>query len=269
MVKYPHKQMGVFFMRRRLIFIVFIIIILLVMFPLSIKAASDNLYLNHLEFDIKLNSDGSMNVTEIWNIKIEDTNTLFKTFKTDSKKYSEITDVKVTDITNNANIQFNKINTYMYHVTKNCYYGLKNDDGNFEIAWGVGLDNSYATKKYKIEYKVKDVITKYNDYAELYWQFVGQEFEISAKQINGTIILPSNANNKEEIKVWGHSKDLNGTIYATDLNKIEFEMNNFRSGRYVEIRTLFPSNLITKTSRQYNSNILEKDNYQNLHQILL
>ncbi len=244
-------------MRKKLIGIIFIVTILFNLFPVMSKASSSDLYLNNLEFDATINSDGSMNITEIWDIDVEDTNTLFKTFKTDTSKYSGILDVKVTDITENSNQQFTQINTYMYHVTKNCYYGLKNSDGDFEIAWGVGLDDDRDTRKYKIEYKVKDVITKYNDYAELYWQFVGQDFEINAKKVKGTITLPSKVENKEQIKVWGHTKDLNGTIYATDLNKIEFELSNFRSGRYLEIRTLFPTNLISTTKREDSSNILE------------
>lgn len=198
-----------------------------------------------------------MNVTETWDINISSTNTLYKTFKTDSKKYSNITDVTVTDITNESSVNFVKTNDWAYHVTKGYYYGTENNDGNFEIGWGVGLDNSSANKKYKISYTVNDVITKYNDYSELYWQFVGEDFEISSKKITGTIYLPSNASNKDDIKVWGHTKDLNGTIYATDTNKIEFNLDNFRSGRYVEIRTLFPTNLISSTGRTKNTDILD------------
>ena len=41
------------------------------------------------------------------------------------------------------------------------------------------------------------------------------------EKVTGTITLPSNASNKEEIKVWGHTEDLNGEIYATELNKID------------------------------------------------
>lgn len=243
-------------MKKKQLLIGFLIILLYCIFPLKSYATSSDLYLNNLEFDVHINQDGSMNVIEIWDIEIDDTNTLFKTFKTDSKQYSGITDVRVTDITNNR--QFTKINSYMYHVTKNCYYGLKNSDGDFEIAWGVGLEDKTATRKYKIEYKVKDVIAKYDDFAELYWQFIGKDFEISAKNVKGTIVLPEKVADKDKIKVWGHSKDLNGTIYATDLDKIEFQMNNVRSGRYVEIRTLFPANLIFSSNRTYHSNILER-----------
>ena len=224
---------------------------------LSTKSqASGNLYLNKLEFYATINSDGSMNVTEMWDIDISNTNTLYKTFKTDKEKYSGINSVEVTEITNGENKKFKKTNELLWHLDKDSYYGLKNDNGDFEIAWGVELDNGKETRKYKISYKVNDVIPKYNDYAELYWQFIGADFEIDAKKITGSIKLPKKVGNKEEIKVWGHTEDLNGEIYVTDLDKIEFEINNFRSGRYLEIRTLFPTELINATNKIYNKEIL-------------
>ena len=218
--------------------------------------ASSNLHLNELTFDTNINADGSMNVTETWDIEIKDTNTLFKTFKTDISKYSDITNVQVSEITNGSTRNFTKINTLMYHVTKDSYYGMINDDGNFEIAWGVGLDDSSATKEYQISYTVEDAITKYSDYAELYWQFVGSDFEINADKITGTITLPSQAQTKDDIKVWGHTEDLNGEIYVTALDKISFELDGFNSGRYVEIRTLFPTSMIVSTSRIHDVDIL-------------
>lgn len=223
----------------------------------TVKSNAGTLNLNNLDFNVQINNDGSMDVTETWDIYVSSTNTLYKSFETDSSKYSGITNVIVKEITNGQNINFAKTDNWAYHVTKNYYYGTENEDGDFEIGWGVGLDNSRGTRKYEISYTVKDAITKYEDYAELYWQFVGENFEISADKITGTIYLPSNAINKEDIKVWGHTEDLNGTIYATDLNKIEFELDNFRSGRYVEIRTLFPTELITSSERTKNKEILQ------------
>ena len=220
---------------------------------IEVKAEDySNLYLNKLEFYAEINSDGSMDVTETWNIDIRNTNTLYKTFEIDSEKYSSIENVLVKDVT--ANMELTHINQEMYHVTKNCYYGLKNSKGDFEIAWGVGLDNSHDIRTYEISYTVKDVIGKYNDYSELYWQFVGKDFEIDAEKITGAIKLPEKAKNTEEIKVWGHTEDLNGEIYVTDKDEIKFQLNNFNSGRYVEVRILFPSDMIISTARTYNEN---------------
>ena len=236
---------------KKIIFIFIVAIAFLLLCSVKVNAS---LELNEQTFNAQINTDGSMNVTEIWNIDISETNTLFKTFEKDSSKYSEITDVTVRDVT--AGREFTQIYEEMYHVTENCYYALNNSKGMFEIAWGVGLENDSDTRTYEISYKVEDAIAKYNDYAELYWQFIGEDFEIDAEKITGTILLPMNAQSKEDIRVWGHTEDLNGEIYVTDTNKIEFTINRYSSGNYVEVRTLFPNAMIASTNRTYDRDIL-------------
>ena len=132
----------------------------------SDKILAANLKLNDLKFEITVNEDASMNVTEIWDIKIRDTNTIFKTFKKDIDKYTSITDVIVTNMETNTKLK--EIDEYMYHVNNNSYYGLDINNNEFEIAWGVGLENSSDTRQYKIEYKVEDAIALHGDCAELY-----------------------------------------------------------------------------------------------------
>ena len=247
-------------MKRLKRFIIFIILISVCMIWKTgiSKASSSDLFLNLLQFEAQIQEDGSMLVTEYWDIDIEDTNTLYKTFKLDNSRYSTITDVTVTDITNGQNQPFRKIDQEMYHVTKNCYYGLVNKNGMFEIAWGVGLDNSSETKEYKIQYTVEDAIAKYQDKAELYWQFVGEDFEVNAQKVVGTITLPQSATSKDEIRVWGHTEDLNGEIYVVDSNTIEFEVDGRNAGNFIEVRTLFPTEMITSTNRGANKERLQE-----------
>ena len=214
--------------------------------------------LNNLDFQVQINSDGSMDVTETWDIYVSDTNTLFKTFKTDYERYSNIIDVTVKEITGGESKDFTQIYEEMYHVTKDCYYGLKKSDGDFEIAWGVGLDNSSEDKVYEISYKVTDAIAKYNDYAELYWQFLGDYGSIPADKITGTILLPYNANSENNILCWGHIEDLNGTIYVTGLNEITFEVTNYSGENYLEVRSLFPKEMIVNSNRTYNYDIFNQ-----------
>lgn len=242
---------------KKILLCILVLFYILIFSGHNVKAES-SLYLDSLEFYVQVNSDSSIDVTEYWDIDIEETNTLYKTFKTDNTKYTEITDVKVTDITNGKNEEYIHQDEWQYHVYKGNYYGTENSNGDFEIGWGVGLDNSYGRREYKIEYKVHDAVTKYNDYAELYWQLLGKDFEIPARKITGTIILPSNAESKEDIKVWGHIETLNGTIYATDLNKIEFEVDTYSGNRMLEIRTLFPTEMIISAGRIEDSDILER-----------
>lgn len=233
--------------KRKLLIIVLVMLSILF---IKINKAEATLYLNELGFDAQINEDGSMDVTETWNINISETNTLFKTFEPDNSKYSGITDIKVKDITTNTELR--QIDTEMYHVTKDCYYGLKNSRDEYEIAWGVGLDNTSATRTYQISYKILDVITLNDDCAELYWQFVGKDFEIDAKKITGTITLPENVSTMEDIRVWGHTEQLNGEIYATDLNQIKFNIDRYSNGNYVEIRATFPTSIMGNVQRVTN-----------------
>ena len=230
-----------------------ILICIFILFSLfaNTKAASSDLYLNNLHFDVQINSDGSMDITENWNIDIRNTNTLFKTFQKDSTKYSRITDGTVSKVNSTGNeISFFNSNQYAYHVPTGEYYFL-NRGSNYEVAWGTGYENSSGTENYKISYHVEDAIAKYNDCSELYWQFIGEDFEIPAKKITGTITLPEQVENKEDIKVWGHTPDLNGTIYATSNNTVEFEINNNKSEKMVEVRIAMPRDLILTTNREY------------------
>jgi len=239
------------------IFLILFFVLLFILIANKSDASSSSLELKYLNFYAEILENGDMEVTERWDIYISNTNTLFKTFKTDINKYTDITDVKVREIVNGEYKNFSKTSIYMYHVTKDRYYGLINDDGDFEIAWGVGLDNDSDRRVYEISYKVEDAIGKYTDYSQLYWQFVGEDFEIDAKKITGEIFLPNEVNNKEEIRVWGHTAGLNGEIYVADNNKIEFTIDDFKAGTYVEIRTLFPNYILNEeVKREYNHEIL-------------
>lgn len=239
---------------KKILLTIFFALIFLLLTSINVEAT---LELEELNYEAQINEDGSVNVTETWDIYISETNTLFKTFEKDNSKYSGITEVKVTEITDGTNKDFLQTNEETYHVEKDYFYALNNSNGLFEIAWGVGLDDDSDNRQYKISYKVIDAIAKYNDYSELYWKFIGEDFEISANKVKGTIILPNNAKAKEDIRVWGHIEDLNGEIYVTDLNKIEFTVNDYKSGRYLEVRSLIPNNIITSTGRNYNQNILD------------
>ena len=252
-------------MKKRKFLVILIFTFAILMLLTSKSNADSELHLNKIHFDAQLNSDGSMNVTENWEINIYDTNTLYKTFDRDSNKYSSITDFVVTEV---GGQEFIPSDNWAYHMQKGYYYGGLNDKYDYEVCWGVGLENRTETKSYKISYKVVDAIGKYNDIAELYWQFIGSEFEVSADKVTGTIKLPGKAGSTDDIKVWGHVETLNGEIYATSEDTVEFNLSNFRSGRFVEIRVAFPTNLVSYSGRTYSEDklssiISEETNWAN------
>ena len=240
-------------MKLRKLLAMFIIIIALVLLGETKSQAS--LHLKNLDFQVQINDDGSMNVVETWDIKVSDTNTLYKTFIKDDTKYSSIMDVSVKDISKGENNIFNSASKWEYHLPKGYFFGGTNNKGENEIAWGVSIEST-TRKQYLISYRVNDVITKYNDCAELYWQFVGNEFEISANKITGTIKLPANVQHLEDLKVWGHTKYLNGEVKVVSSDTVEFNLNNYKSKNYVEVRLTMPTYLFEKVSSE---NISQED----------
>lgn len=208
-------------------------------------------YINHLDYQVILNQDGSMNVTETWDININRTNTLVRNFNL-SNKYGDITDVKVVDLDTGKNLK--QIEEEMYHVTKGCYYALELSSNKFEIAWGVGLDNKYANKKYQISYRVSDVITQYDDMQEMYWQFLAKgQNDVPVSKVTGTVTLPQEISNIEKLRVWGHGQS-NGKIEKVNAQKVYFEMNNLNPKAMFEIRVITEDrmfNVSTNKVRNY------------------
>ncbi len=193
-------------------------------------------YLENLNYDVVAYENGDIKITETWDIRVRNTNTLFKTFDLNPYKYSQITDVEVKEIKNNNSKKFTRIYEEMYHVTQDSYYALKNRKGEFEIAWGIGMDNKSGRKKYQISYIVKDALTDYEDCQELYWQFLAQgENNVSAKKVTGTITLPKDVKNLDNLKVWGHGQ-LNGEINKINAHQVQFKLNDLRAFARLEIR---------------------------------
>ena len=211
-----------------------ICIILAILLLGNVSNAASDFNLQSINFNATLNEDGSMQVIETWKINVYSlTNTLFKTFTLDNR-YAGITDVQVSQIDSNGQeIKFKEKNQEVLHVDKNCYYGLVNSKGKYEIAWGI--NENYGDKTYKISYKVEDIVKKYNDTAELYWQFIGTDFEVDIDNVTGTVILPNANVEGTNPRVWAHGP-LNGNIEIVSTKKVKFDLEYFDAGNYLEVR---------------------------------
>jgi len=235
------------------------VVIGFIIFSVFLSGVDKYQYLNSIDYHVEMQKDGSMRVTETWDVDIKNTNTLFKTFSLNRNKYGNITDVQVIDLQNGKLLE--QIDEEMYHVTKDCYYGLQTGKYEFEIAWGVGMDNEKGNRKFQISYTVTDVVTEYNDTQEIYWQFLEEgKNAIPAKKVTGTVVLPESVKNTENLKVWGHGQ-LNGIIEKVNNNTVKFKLNNLNPGARLEIR-------IATQEKMFNVNYNKIRQYSYLKQII-
>ena len=211
-----------------------------------------------LNYDVTLNIDGSMDVVETWNVSIEETNTLFKQFSLKNMPEISFTDVSVSEIDDSGNeIKLTNINQEQYHVDPGCFYGLMIKDNVFEIAWHVGLDNSYDTRVYKIYYTVENAVRVYEDCAELYWMFLSDDNSMEGKNISGTIKLPQEVKSIDNLKVWAHG-DLTGNISRDSKDKVSFNLPKISSYEMLEVRVLTTENIYEESKNIHSQAKLEE-----------
>lgn len=207
------------------------------------QVQAGSIRLNSLNFQIQLNEDGSMDVIENWNARIKNTNTMFKDFYLNSSKFKEITNVEVYRVDSGNRQKLTQIDEEMYHVTKDCYYGLPISGNKFEIAWGASV-NGTETRSYQIKYKVIDAVKTYSDCSELYWQLVGTDNAIPVTKLTATIKLPKAVSEKNNIRGWAHGP-YNGNI-SVNKDNIYLEVEYLDSEVMVEARVITLENLFTK-----------------------
>lgn len=240
-------------LNKKIIYILIFFITFLLILNIESYAGYQNW--NSLNYDVTVNSDGSMNVVETWNIDISETNTLFKDFVIDKSKYSEISDVMVSRV-EDSETPLTQIYEEQYHVDSGCYYALPIKGNKFEIAWNVGLDDSSSTRIYKIYYTIEDAVKIYNDCTELYWMFLGKDNEIPGENITGTIRLPQSVSNIEKLKIWAHGP-LTGNIEKISENTISFSVPSLKSNTMIEVRVVTEENIYNDCTNLYIQDELE------------
>lgn len=246
---------------KKLLIMTVIALLVVCIFSYSLIENEENKYqyLKNLDYNVTINEDGSANVTEIWDIYVKNTNTLFKSFNK-SSRYGEITEVSVKDL--DRNIVMDDYGSWVYHAPKDYFYaGSRYSNSDFEIGWGVDMENSAGWRKFEVKYKITDVVTKYYDCTEFYWQFLAEgQNAVPAERVIGTITLPNAVSNIENLKVWAHGA-VNGNIQRLDTKTASFNIENLSPGAMVEIRLVTPEEICYGKIKNYNhyNQILEEE----------
>lgn len=91
-------------------------------------------------------------------------------------------------------------------------------------------------------------VKAFADVAEIYWKFVGDEWSVRSEQVKVTLLLPEPGAEPPERRIWAHGP-LNGVIRATGPTEIVAEVDSLDPHTFVEVRALFPPDLIPGAGR--------------------
>ena len=101
------------------------------------------------------------------------------------------------------------------------------------------------TKTFILDYDIENLCVKHNDVGELYYNFIGGEWEVDINNLNIDIYLPDN---KEDIYIWGHGP-LNGVSTIESKEHANFKVDKVRKGQYVAARVMFDPSYIVDSSK--------------------
>lgn len=105
-----------------------------------------------------------------------------------------------------------------------------------------------VTKRFLLEYRLKNVVTKYNDIAEFYWKFFDTTNTSPIERARIEIYFPNQAVSVDNIKVFGHGPS-QGQVTIEDSGYVLYQVDNLPSQEMIEARILFPISFVPYSSR--------------------
>jgi uncharacterized membrane protein len=234
--------------------VTFIAFILFWFLPSFVEAKSYSI--NKVDIYSTVYEDGSMKVKERRNYNFEGDYTfayLYINKSGDRKEAYKFDNFEICEETDGCFKELNPKNKSEYDVErpKNSFY--VEDQGNrYYIKWFYRASDE--NKKFILSYEIKNAVTLNQDTAEIYWKFIGKDWEISQSNIDIKVGLPANIPNNE-IQAWGHGP-LNAIVSIPDNRTVKFQAARLNPGTFLEGRILLPKSIFFKG---VNDNSLNKD----------
>ena len=126
----------------------------------------------------------------------------------------------------------------------NITHSIQNNQLNYKIY----DPSSDIQKTFLLEYRLKNVITKYKDTAEFYWQFFDQSNSSPINHVTITLSIQNGTITSDMLKVFGHGPR-NGQVSIRDDGTVFYEVEQLAAGEMLEARILFPNRFVPDAPR--------------------
>lgn len=208
---------------------------------LKVNAASNELY--DLSINVKINTDASADITEVWTMKVGQGTEVYKPME--NLGSSVISNFKVKDESGTmyTNISWN-VNASL--IGKKYKSGINYTSTGLELCWGMG---SYGKHIYTISYHVTNFVRNLEDSQMIYWKLVNDSMNPAPQKVK--ITLSADKNFEDTIDVWGYG--YKGYAYVAD-GKIHMETEtDLDSSEYMVLLAKFDLNTFNATAKESGS----------------
>lgn len=242
------------FRSRQLLPALLIIFVLLCLSDMPDVAEARSYEFESLNIQAEILPDGSMLIREQRTARFSGTfSGMFQWI--DKQPGVQITDVQISE--NGRPYKFRPGATD--YGPAGTYY-LTDKPNQLYVDWSFQATDERRT--FTISYRVQKQVQVHADVAELYYQFVGNQWEQGVRRVQVELTLPEGAD-KQEIKAWGHGP-LYGEVTIVDGRHVLWTVEDLPAKTWLEGRVVFPRNLITgnqaaNTSRTALPGILQEE----------
>lgn len=211
-----------------------LLICLLIMAAATPIAMAERSYsFPEVEITAEVLRDGSMVVSERRTVRFNGTYTGL--YQWIHKKHGmAIVNVKVSE------------NDLLYKFNPGSDYGppgtflIIDQPDSLYVDWSFAAANEVRT--FTLSYQVLNAVQVHNDVAELYYQFIGDQWEVPAQKARVQLTIPGGAGNGQ-VQAWGHGP-LHGEVNILSPQVITWEVSPFPQRTFLEGRVTFPPELV-------------------------
>jgi len=210
------------------------ILLLVALVFCSAESYAKSWHFNSIHIKATVNPDGSMHVRESRSYKF-------------NGKYSwadyhlSVPDQKIEDFKLSDNAK-----TYLESNSEEKGTFYKETTANhFYCKWYYQARNEIRT--FVLDYTISNVITAYDDVAQLYWKFVGESNPAWVDTISIAVFLPQDGASFSDVKAWAHGPLWGNVMLPYD--HVLLTVNDLPQNQYIEARVIFPSDWLPKVKK--------------------
>ena len=105
----------------------------------------------------------------------------------------------------------------------------------------------------ELDYAVENGAQAYSDVGEVYWKYIGSQWEEDSDNVTMTLALPvpqgTEVKPGENVRAWGHGP-LDGKVTVNADGTVTYAVPHVAAGQYAEARTVFPVGWLTNLSSE-------------------
>lgn len=216
--------------------IIYMILFFIIVFTMPVFASDGEV--KSINYNIFVTEDAKIEVTEVWEVEFN------KGVESMTKRVPEvkgIADITIKEYNKDGSTkhEFERLN--INSVTPNKYY-IKDNNIN------IGIDNNGEKKFISIEYTILNQVNVYRDCAEFDLILQDKNFEFDSTEITGKVTFAKPISSLAGFNTWVHSKGVSGVTKVEELSQINFYVDENKSRKQLDIKVVFPTNMVTVES---------------------